>query len=216
MPRMSAFRSRFFWKTYLTFAVLFFITTIMVSWIGFYRIQSTIHGIILENLQAKAEFLLPLARQALAGQLPDGDAQLRRLGADTNTRITLIAPDGKVISDSEGIAGDMENHLLRPEVQQALSQPFGFSERHSATLGKPLLYLAKAVRAEDSSMQGVVRVSLSTDKIHGELSQLRWTMLLIASLGVVLALGIGWNLARRVAVRPPWRHPKPPWCRADQ
>ncbi len=200
MPRMSAFRSRFFWKTYLTFAVLFFITTIMVSWIGFYRIQSTIHGIILENLQAKAEFLLPLARQAMAGQLPDGDAQLRRLGADTNTRITLIARDGKVISDSEGVAGDMENHLLRPEVQQALTQPFGFSERQSATLGKPLLYLAKAVRAEDGTMQGVVRVSLSTDKIHGELSQLRWTMLLIASLGVVLALGIGWNLARRVAV----------------
>ena len=200
MPRISAFQSRFFWKTYLTFAVLFFITTILVSSIGFYRIQSTIQGIILDNLHAKAEFLLPTARQIFAKQLPEAESQLRQLGTATKTGITLIAPEGQVLVDSASQASTMENHWQRPEVQQALVEPFGFAERHSLTMGQPLLYLAKAVRAADGQILGVVRVSLSTDKIHGELTQLRWTMLLIASLGVMLALGIGWNLASRVAI----------------
>ena len=37
-----------------------------------------------------------------------------------NARITIIQPDGKVISDFSVPADTMENHLNRPEVSQAL------------------------------------------------------------------------------------------------
>jgi len=51
--------------------------------------------------------------------VPELDAEADRLGALTGTRVTLVAPDGRVIGDSsetlEGVAA-MENHALRPEV----------------------------------------------------------------------------------------------------
>src|SRR5262249_35168529 len=72
------------------------------------------------------------------------DAEADRLGALTGTRVTLIAPDGKVLGDSsetlDGVAA-MENHGTRPEVVQARASGFGAADRHSDTLGIDMMYV---------------------------------------------------------------------------
>ena len=60
---------------------------------------------------------------ALAAAYPDG-------------RMTHIAQDGSVLFDSDAEAGEMENHLERPEIQQALTSGVGSSTRQSDTLGE--------------------------------------------------------------------------------
>ena len=50
-------------------------------------------------------------------------------------RITHIASDGTVLFDNEADAGEMENHLSRPEVQEALADGTGESTRSSVTMG---------------------------------------------------------------------------------
>lgn len=58
-------------------------------------------------------------------------------------RLTLIRPDGHVIFDSESpVREQRENHLRRPEVQQAIRHGSGHSIRSSETTGNRYFYSA--------------------------------------------------------------------------
>ena len=57
-----------------------------------------------------------------------------------NYRITWVSPDGNVLFDNEADTASMQNHLERPEIQQALKEGFGESTRHSYTLADHLLF----------------------------------------------------------------------------
>src|SRR5262245_50389791 len=76
------------------------------------------------------------------------EAVQERIGAlarETDTRITLILPDGVVLADSDEDPARMENHGARAEIVQARSQPFGVARRVSATVGYRMLYVARLV-----------------------------------------------------------------------
>ena len=61
------------------------------------------------------------------------------------TRVTLIAPDGRVIYDNHVAAEKMLNHKDREEVQEALASGIGLAERMSDTLSeKNFLFCAAA------------------------------------------------------------------------
>ena len=51
------------------------------------------------------------------------------IGKSDRSRITLIEPDGTVIFDSNSNANNMENHLERPEVQEAMQGGEGAAPR---------------------------------------------------------------------------------------
>ena len=48
-------------------------------------------------------------------------------------RVTLISSDGAVLFDSDAEADEMENHLQRPEVQEAISYGHGSDRRRSSS-----------------------------------------------------------------------------------
>lgn len=60
-----------------------------------------------------------------------------------NYRITWIDADGKVLYDSKSESAEMENHLEREEIRQAILNGTGESVRYSSTLLKKSLYCAK-------------------------------------------------------------------------
>lgn len=199
MPRMSVFHSRFFWKIYLTFSILFLSTTVVVSWVVVNRVQSALQDTAFDSLRGKVALLMPAAADALSGKVGDVEALIHALGATSDTRITLIAKDGHVISDSLADWHETNNHLDRPEIQQSILRPFGFSERFSETLGERMLYAAKAIKSGDELI-GFVRVALPFGKIDKELSSARFTISLVVILGNIIALGTGWILTQKVAV----------------
>lgn len=55
----------------------------------------------------------------------------KQLGAQTDIRITIIAPDGTVLGDSEADPATAENHLNRPKVQEAIRKGQGKSDRRA-------------------------------------------------------------------------------------
>jgi two-component system, OmpR family, phosphate regulon sensor histidine kinase PhoR len=70
------------------------------------------------------------------------------LSKQTGFRVTIIALDGKVLGESDlppSQLAEMENHFLRPEVQEALQRGVGSSLRYSKTLKVDLMYVAAAV-----------------------------------------------------------------------
>ncbi len=77
----------------------------------------------------------------------DGPAQLQQLAKlAPGVRYTLIDREGKVLADTQADPAAMENHLQRPEVQEALAAGNGSSTRQSATLGHAMLYIATALQ----------------------------------------------------------------------
>ena len=61
---------------------------------------------------------------------------LNKLGKNSRVRVTYIDESGKVLFDNEHKPKEMENHLKRPEIQEAKLKGFGSSVRYSHTLKK--------------------------------------------------------------------------------
>ncbi len=73
------------------------------------------------------------------------EKMVHRLHQDTGVRITMVDPNGRVYIESNRDPKGMQNHLMRPEIQSALKEGIGSAVRHSATLGKDFLYVAKHI-----------------------------------------------------------------------
>ena len=64
----------------------------------------------------------------------------------SDERITWIAPDGSVLYDNMADADTMENHLQRPEVQEAFETGSGRSDRYSSTILEKNNYYARLLK----------------------------------------------------------------------
>ena len=102
-----------------------------------------------------------LQRQELTAELNLAAPSVERDGLDylesledTASRVTWVAADGRVLFDSDASADEMDNHLTRSEISDALTTGSGESERYSATMTEKTLYMAR--RLSDGS---VLRVS---------------------------------------------------------
>jgi two-component system, OmpR family, phosphate regulon sensor histidine kinase PhoR len=134
-------------------------------------------------------------------RLKEIDSVVDRAGHTLGSRVTLIGLDGTVIGDSGvGAAGlhELDNHLYRPEVQEALRSGKGESVRFSTTVRKNMLYLAITFGKEKA--EGIVRLSLplsDVDEISGRLK----TVLLISLGGAFVLIAIGSLLASMLITR---------------
>jgi two-component system, OmpR family, phosphate regulon sensor histidine kinase PhoR len=121
------------------------------------------------------------------------------LSKETGLRVTVIARDGTVIGESDKPESDLkniENHLQRPEVQQALHEGIGSATRKSDTIGVNLLYVAVPVR--DDKVVGIVRVAMPLVEIQETTARVLHTVG-VSSLAVGLAvIPILYWLSRRV------------------
>lgn len=108
-------------------------------------------------------------------------------------RITWIDPDGKVLFDSDADANNMENHLQREEVQQALQKGEGESSRYSTTLLSRQLYVAE--RVDDGS---VIRISDSQHSILGLLLGMIQQIITMAVIALALSLILAYRLTKRI------------------
>jgi two-component system phosphate regulon sensor histidine kinase PhoR len=164
--------------------------------------RSQINQEIAATLEAQVRLVADLITRvspALTGA--ELDAEADHLGALTGTRVTLIAPDGRVVGDSsetlEGVAA-MENHALRPEVVAARRTGLGRAERHSDTLNIDMLYVAVPVR---HPAIGYVRVALPLTDVRHHLQTVLTTTATGLGLAFVGAALIAWLFSARIGQR---------------
>lgn len=107
------------------------------------------------------------ARWAMAhleGPIEAGDWEGVRATSDelsemAGIRITITQRDGTVVADTDADPVQMDNHVYRPEFEQAFQGQTGFADRFSDTLGHRRLYAA-APLMRDGRVLAVVRVSV--------------------------------------------------------
>lgn len=108
-------------------------------------------------------------------------------------RITWIDESGKVLYDNQAQAGEMENHLDREEVQQALTNGSGHSHRYSTTLSTKTINYAFLL--DDGS---IVRLSETQDSVLAILFNLLQPLLLVLIIAIGLSAFLGHYLSKKI------------------
>jgi two-component system, OmpR family, phosphate regulon sensor histidine kinase PhoR len=183
--------------------------------VGFVAMTSLVAGLYLtraleafavESLETRlgavAAVLNDDARDTFRPARPSESAQdfAIRVARSTGARVTLIAPGGRVVGESERGAADLaslENHADRPEVRAAFEGRTGRDLRRSATVDTPLLYVATPVR-DGGAVVGVLRLALPLSAVTASYDNLHQVMLAGGALALLVALGIGLFVAGRV------------------
>jgi len=115
-------------------------------------------------------------------------------------RVTIIGANGVVLGDSHANYLEMENHLYRPEIQQAMAEGTGTSRRYSTTLRTEVMYAAVVVTEGDEHV-GFVRVALPLADIQANVGKLSRGVLIAGMVTALIAIGLATYIASKT-IRP--------------
>jgi two-component system phosphate regulon sensor histidine kinase PhoR len=173
-------------------AVLVPAALMLQQWIG-----ESVRDLQRDSLTREARALATALEHAHPADVADWVAHL-----NASVRVTVIARDGRVIGDTDVPAvalASLENHASRPEVAAALAGGVGVSERRSATVSRPLLYVAVPVASENPSDKPpatVLRVALSLDHVAATVNRAHFAVWSAGLMALTLALLLGATLSR--------------------
>jgi len=175
-------KRRIFLFSALLAAIAVIATSILVTMVGY---DDYFEG-IKKEVAAQTSYIR-------AGYELIGENYLHTLNYKSGHRLTVISREGAVLYDSAGTPEQMDNHLNRPEVREALVNGTGESTRYSDTIREQTYYYA--VLLTDGS---VLRFSSTTASILASYDQLFWTVALIAVLVFFVSAFIASLLTRRI------------------
>ncbi len=193
-------------KITITYVVLALSIVVGVSTILSWQLDSYIKLQLVQDLNRQIDWIRFSLERDTSLTLGQVDSQIRRVAGLENLRITLIAEDGRVIDDSDvpfDQVPSVENHLQRPEVQEALTRPVGSNIRLSATVGRNFLYVAKKTTIEQSggALKNVafIRLSMPLEEVVDRINSLR-AIIAFAGLAVlIIVVGVSFVVSRRIS-----------------
>ena len=144
------------------------------------------------DLTAEAHLLARARAGDFSGMKQD---EVRALAQAARARLTVVAPDGRVIADSEAPAEKLENHRYRPEIMQALAGAPGSSIRRSPSLGMDFLYVAVPVAGQ------ALRLAVPLTEVNQQVNAIRRQMLVAVALAFLPAVLLAAIFARHVSGR---------------
>ncbi|MFA5363300.1 MAG: histidine kinase dimerization/phospho-acceptor domain-containing protein, partial [Candidatus Omnitrophota bacterium] len=192
-------RIKLYWKLSFIFCFIVILavtagSVYLVSHLKSY-VENTVAGNVKRQLFLSKDLLEALPKDKTFSA--DFQASAVKIGNILGLRATIIAPDGKVLGDTD-LTGEqlpaVENHAGRPEVKDALAKGFGVSKRFSYTIKKDMLYMAVPFGAE--SGRGILRLSVPLQDIEMLQEKIRRVVgvsvagILLFSLGLTVFLSV--------------------------
>jgi len=174
-------------KFLLIFSILFIsVAFIVYYWVKVFYIEQTKEA-LLNNI--KIIFFSVEENNNL-------DELAQKIKEDLDLRLTLINLDGNILAESHKDKAKMENHKYRVEVVEANTQKYGFIIRHSDTLDKDLLYIAKKYNQLDKPIY--IRLSKEIKSINQEILVLGEEILFILILFIIVILFITLKITKSI------------------
>ena len=195
------FRAKLFLTALAAAALAVLVATMLVSW----SVRRSLEHRIERELALQARMAAEMLAHHTAATDVELDGEADALRQILETRVTFIAADGGVIGDSdltpEQLQG-VENHGSRPEILEAKQRGLGAAQRHSATVGTDMMYVAIPVRNPGMPALAFVRLALPLTDIDRQLASVRTLAALGFSVGILAAVILTWvfsaPLARRI------------------
>ncbi len=164
----------FFSKIFMGYLLIIFALSSLIFVLSLNTIREFYQDTLTDHLKTLAYALNPEVADFLDGnRANEVDGFIKTLGRKIQTRVTLIAPDGRVLADSDEDIRSMENHSHRPEVAEALQGKTGKSVRFSSTADRDMLYVAIPLE-KDGRISAVIRTSLLLGDIDNLLTRLNY------------------------------------------
>lgn len=113
---------------------------------------------------------------------------------EKENRITLIEKDGTVLYDNFSDAANMENHIEREEVKEAIENGKGYSSRYSSTLVERRMYFAK--RLDDGK---ILRISCTEYSALILCLKLLYPVFVTFAVMIALSIAIAAIISKKIA-----------------
>ncbi len=181
-------------KITITYVVL---ALLIVSSLGLFtslRMESYFKERLVDELSRQADLVFFMLQKDTAYSFSQIDEQVKQVGGLEHLRITLIDGDGNVLADSDvpfpEISG-VQNHLDRPEIQDAKRNGIGHDIRHSITVNRDFLYMAKLVKQPpqkiDFGKLQFIRLSFPLEEVQAQINYIR-SIVIVVGLGVLIVI----------------------------
>jgi two-component system phosphate regulon sensor histidine kinase PhoR len=188
---------KFFWRSFFFFLAMILISSILFGGLLYRNLYRSNLEMLKNNLEKQTQVLAQIAMRS--ENLLDHPDEIAKL-AHVEDRITLIAPDGRVLADNWAmILGKeaLENHANRPEFRAALNEQPTFVRRFSNTLKREMLYYAVPVK-KDNQIAFVLRLSFPLTTFYEQMATVRNFLLLTAFSAILLSLPFVLALSREI------------------
>lgn len=189
---------RLFFQIYPAFLLLIALTILPTAWFATRIFRDFYIANIRTEVSQRGTMLKPQILQHLSD--PGFLEFCRKTAEDSGTRLTVIAPDGKVLYDSDGDYSTMPSHEERPELKQALTERrLVSSQRYSATLMKEMIYVADPLVDAKGDVVGAFRLSLPLAVVDMNIGALKIKLFFFAVFLALLSMGFGLLISRRLS-----------------
>ncbi len=169
--------------------VLFFLTLFVVSVSGYFllqKIEINNHKTMLENMIDEYHLMQKY--------LKDPSPLIKEIKKETGVRVTIINLKGVVLFESNRDTKGMQNHLNRPEIQEALKNRIGQAVRYSVSVKRNFLYVAKKYN------ENFIRMAYALESINEKFLRFWIKAILLFSLAMALAFWIAIKINRKISV----------------
>ncbi|MGD9180655.1 MAG: ATP-binding protein [Desulfobacterales bacterium] len=192
-------RKPLLWQLFPSYLVITLISLLAATWYASGAMRQFFLDQTATDLKARAALLEKQIKGLLSPMRAEiVDAICKEAGRLSETRITVILPDGTVIGDSRERPHLMDNHANRTEIITALAGQTGKSLRYSNTLMQRMLYVATPL-VDNQHVLAVLRTSLPATGVEAEIKSIQLKIALGGCIIALLAAGISWIISRRIS-----------------
>lgn len=134
----------------------------------------------------------------ISGNIDEARIRAAKFSKFIDHRITVVNVSGEVIYDSHEDYLKMENHISRPEFNQALKGQIGRSLRSSSTLGEELNYVAVPIKS-GKNVVGSVRTSIPTIDLQRILNTYYFQVMWFLVVFIFVLIITNWFVSQKIS-----------------
>lgn len=179
-----------FYKIFLSYLIIIFVSFFLLD----IFVRDEIKKVLTSRIETELLSYAQLIDQTSPQKASDN---LKQIAQTSQSRITLIDAKGRVFADSERDVAKLENHLNRPEVQEARLKGTGKSVRFSDSLGIDMLYIAVAIK-DGQGIKGYIRLARPLHDVQNVIERvyryILLTLLIVAVISLMIALFFSYRL----------------------
>ena len=191
-------KSQLFRKIFVVYALIILVVITLDSFMVATQTRHNITAQIKHELMNQGQALLLMPVEQLSHNI-------QRLSEAWQERLTLIDATGRVLADSGRDTHDLDNHLDRPEIQEARIKGQGSAIRYSLTLRIDMMYVAFPVRA-GGKITGYIRLAKPLQEVNTVVSHYYWivfraALIILASFLLLALFFIPWLISPLLRIK---------------
>jgi len=124
------------------------------------------------------------------------DLLATKIKKNIKLRLTIISQDGTVIAESDKDKTKMDNHRYRDEIMQSDKKDYGYKIRHSKTINKDLLYIAKKFTVNGHTIY--IRLAKELKNINEQIFSLGIKVAIVLTLFFIIIFVIAYKISKEI------------------